>query len=48
MVIYAGTILDINLVWVGVMVLSILSMAMYWGVILLEKSLSKRLSIIQS
>ncbi|WP_411675691.1 ABC transporter permease [Caproicibacter sp.] len=48
MIIYAGTILDINLVWVGVFVLSILSMLMYWGVILLEKWLSKRLAIISS
>lgn len=46
MIIYAGTILDINLVWVGVFVLSILSILMYWGVILLEKWLSKRLAII--
>ncbi len=48
MIIYAGTILDINLVWVGVFVLSILSMLMYWGVLLLEKWLSKRLAIISS
>ncbi|MEK4062674.1 MULTISPECIES: ABC transporter permease [Paenibacillus] len=41
MVIYAGTILDINLVWVGVVVLSVLSMVMYAGVVLLEKWLSK-------
>ncbi|AIQ65062.1 ABC transporter permease [Paenibacillus stellifer] len=41
MVIYAGTILDINLVWVGVVVLSVLSMVMYMGVVLLEKWLSK-------
>ncbi|MEK5495523.1 ABC transporter permease [Paenibacillus sp. FSL R7-0297] len=41
MVIYAGTILDINLVWVGVVVLSALSMVMYAGVVLLEKWLSK-------
>ncbi|WP_310831525.1 ABC transporter permease [Paenibacillus pedocola] len=41
MVIYAGTILDINLVWVGVVVLSVLSMVMYTGVVLLEKWLSK-------
>ena len=44
MVIYAGTILDINLVWVGVFVLSILSMVMYCGVVLLEKWLSKHLT----
>lgn len=48
MIIYAGTILDINLVWVGVVVLSVLSMVMYWGVIVLEKWLSKRLAIIHS
>lgn len=48
MIIYAGTILDINLVWVGVFVLSILSVLMYWGVILLEKWLSKRLAIVTS
>lgn len=41
MVIYAGTILDINLVWVGVFVLSILSVAMYCCIVLLEKFLSK-------
>ena len=46
MIIYAGTILDINLVWVGVFVLSILSILMYWGVVLLEKWLSKRLSVV--
>lgn len=48
MIIFAGTILDINLVWVGVFVLSILSMLMYWGVVLLEKWLSRRLAIIPS
>lgn len=41
MIMYAGTILDINLVWVGVVVLSILSMVMYWGVVVLEKWLAK-------
>ncbi|WP_223067255.1 ABC transporter permease [Paenibacillus caui] len=41
MIMYAGTILDINLVWVGVVVLSLLSMLMYWGVVLLERWLSK-------
>lgn len=45
MIIYAGTILDINLVWVGVMVLSVLSTVMYWGVVSLEKWLSKHFSI---
>lgn len=42
MILYAGTLLDIDLVWVGVVVLSILSMAMYGGVVLLEKQLSKK------
>lgn len=46
MIIYAGTILDINLVWVGVFVLSLLSILMYCGVVLLEKWLSKRLAIV--
>ncbi|ANS76589.1 ABC transporter permease [Paenibacillus yonginensis] len=41
MIMYAGTILDINLVWVGVVVLSALSIVMYWGVVLLEKWLAK-------
>ncbi|MBD2869375.1 ABC transporter permease [Paenibacillus arenilitoris] len=41
MIVYAGTILDIDLVWVGVVVLSVLSMLMYWGVVALEKWLSK-------
>jgi NitT/TauT family transport system permease protein len=44
MIMYAGTILDINLVWVGVVVLSFLSIFMYWGVIVLEKWLSKGLT----
>lgn len=48
MVIYAGTILDINLVWVGVFVLSVLSLLMYVGVVALEKWLSKRLSIVHT
>lgn len=48
MVIYAGTILDINLVWVGVFVLSILSMVMYCGVVVLEKWLSRHLTNIHS
>lgn len=43
MIVYAGTILDIDLVWVGVIVLSLLSMVMYWGVVVLEKWLSKGL-----
>ncbi len=41
MILYAGTILDINLVWVGVVVLSILSILMYGAVVLLERKLSK-------
>ncbi|WP_178022933.1 ABC transporter permease [uncultured Paenibacillus sp.] len=45
MIMYAGTILDINLVWVGVVILSALSMVMYWGVVLLEKALSKGLGV---
>ncbi|PJN53431.1 hypothetical protein PAEVO_01480 [Paenibacillus sp. GM2FR] len=44
MIMYAGTILDINLVWVGVVVLSLLSMVMYWGVVVMEKWLSKGLT----
>lgn len=48
MIIYAGTILDIRLVWVGVFVLSVLSIVMYWGVVLLEKWLSHRLVITRS
>jgi NitT/TauT family transport system permease protein len=44
MIMYAGTILDIDLVWVGVVVLSILSVLMYWGVVVLEKWLSKGLT----
>ncbi|MEK4977330.1 ABC transporter permease [Bacillus sp. FSL K6-6540] len=44
MIMYAGTILDINLVWVGVVVLSLLSMVMYLGVVVLEKWLSKGLT----
>jgi len=46
MIIYAGTIFDIKLVWVGVVVLSILAILMYWGVVLLEKWLSKHLAVI--
>lgn len=46
MIIYAGTTFDIDLVWVGVVVLSVLSVAMYGGVVLLEKWLSKRLMVV--
>lgn len=42
MIIYAGTTFDIKLVWVGVIVLSILSIVMYWGVLLIEKWLSHK------
>lgn len=45
MVIYAGTILDTTLVWVGVVLLSILSILMYAGVVVLEKWLNKVLAI---
>jgi NitT/TauT family transport system permease protein len=41
MILYAGQVMDINLVWVGVVVLSILAMVMYWGVSSLEKHLLK-------
>ena len=46
MIIYAGTTFDIKLVWVGVVILSLLSIIMYAGVIVLEKWLSKHLAII--
>ena len=42
MIVYAGTVFDLPLVWVGVVVLSIVSVAMYAGVILLEKLLLRR------
>ena len=35
---YAGTTFDLKLVWVGVVVLSLLSIVMYGGVVLLEKA----------
>jgi NitT/TauT family transport system permease protein len=41
MILYAGQIMDINLVWVGVTVLSVLAMTMYWCVSSLEKVLLK-------
>ena len=41
MILYAGNVMDINLVWVGVVVLSLLAMGMYWGVVMLEKFLLK-------
>ena len=42
MIVYAGTIFDLPLVWVGVVVLSVVSVVMYAGVILLEKLLLRR------
>ena len=39
MIVYAGTIFDLPLVWVGVVVLSIVSVLMYAAVVLLEKFL---------
>ena len=39
MIVYAGTTFDLKLVWVGVVVLSMLSILMYAGVVLLEKLL---------
>lgn len=44
MIVYAGTTFDLKLVWVGVMVLSLLSVLMYLAVVLLEKLLSRRWS----
>jgi NitT/TauT family transport system permease protein len=41
MIMFAGTILNVDLVWVGVVVLSGLSILMYWGVVALETWLSK-------
>jgi NitT/TauT family transport system permease protein len=37
MILYAGQVMDINLVWVGVVVLSILAIVMYWGVSTFER-----------
>lgn len=42
MIVYAGTIFDLKLVWVGVVVLSIVSILMYAAVVLLEKLLMRR------
>ncbi len=42
MIVYAGTIFDLKLVWVGVVVLSIVSVLMYAGVVLLEKLLMRK------
>lgn len=41
MIVYAGTIFDLPLVWVGVVVLSIVSVLMYAGVVVLEKVLRR-------
>ena len=48
MIVYAGTTFDLKLVWVGVVVLSILSVLMYLAVVLLEKLLSRRWSAEQT
>ena len=45
MVIYAGTILDTTLVWLGVIVLSLLAMVMYFAVVELEKWMTEHLAI---
>lgn len=42
MIVYAGTTFDLRLVWVGVVVLSVLSVLMYAAVVLLEKLLMRR------
>lgn len=44
MIVYAGTVFDLKLVWVGVVVLSIVSVLMYAAVVLLEKLLMRRWS----
>ena len=44
MIVYAGTTFDLKLVWVGVTVLSILSVLMYLGVVALEALLNRRWS----
>lgn len=41
MILYAGQIMDTNLVWVGVVALSVLSTTMYFATIYLEKILTK-------
>lgn len=43
MIVYAGTIFDLKLVWVGVIVLSAVSVLMYGAVVLLEKALLVRI-----
>lgn len=44
MIVYAGTTFDLKLVWVGVVVLSMLSVLMYLAVVGLEKLLGRRWS----
>ena len=44
MIVYAGTTFDLKLVWVGVTVLSILSVLMYLGVVAIERLLNRRWS----
>ena len=41
MIVYAGTVFDLKLVWVGVVTLSIVSVLMYAAVVLLERFLLK-------
>lgn len=41
MIVYAGTTFDLKLVWVGVVVLSVVSVLMYLAVVALEKLLSR-------
>ena len=48
MIVYAGTTFDLKLVWVGVVVLSLLSIVMYGGVVLVERLLRHRWSAQQS
>ena len=44
MIVYAGTVFDLPLVWVGVAVLSIVSIVMYAAVVLVEKLLLHTIS----
>ena len=41
MIVYAGTTFDLKLVWVGVVVLSMVSVLMYLAVVLMEKLLGR-------
>lgn len=45
MIVYAGTTFDLKLVWVGVVVLSIVSVLMYAGVVLLENLLLRHWTV---